>query len=48
LTKALRIDSDGPLVFSAAKELTTAQVWTSQATYDGAFKRFFLLVGREI
>jgi len=48
LTKALRIDADQPLVFSAAKELTTAQVWTSQATYDGAFKRFFLLVGREI
>ncbi len=36
------------MVFSSGKALTTAQVWTSQATYDGAFKRFFLLVGREI
>ena len=27
---------------------TTARVWASQATYDGAFKRFFMLVGREI
>jgi endonuclease/exonuclease/phosphatase family metal-dependent hydrolase len=48
VTTALRIDADGPAVFSAAKTLTTAQVWTSQATYDGAFKRFFLLVGREV
>jgi endonuclease/exonuclease/phosphatase family metal-dependent hydrolase len=48
ITSALRIDSDGPAVFSAAKALMTAQVWTSQTTYDGAFKRFFKLVGRQL
>jgi hypothetical protein len=48
LTSALRIDADGPMVFSSGSTLTTAQIWTSQATYDGAFRRFFLLVGREI
>ena len=36
------------MVFSSGKALTTARVWTSQSTYDGAFKRFFMLVGREI
>jgi endonuclease/exonuclease/phosphatase family metal-dependent hydrolase len=48
VTPAVRMDVDAPAVYSAARTLTTAQVWTSQATYDGAFKRFFLLVGREI
>ena len=48
ITSAVRIDADAPMVFSSGKALTTAEVWTSQATYDGAFKRFFLLVGREI
>jgi endonuclease/exonuclease/phosphatase family metal-dependent hydrolase len=48
VTQALRIDSDGPLVYSSGSALTTAKVWTSQATYDGAFTRFFKLVGREI
>jgi hypothetical protein len=42
------MDIDAPAVYSAARTLTTAQVWTSQAVYDGAFKRFFLLVGREL
>ncbi len=48
VTKALRIDADGPMVFSAGNTLTTATIWTSQAYYDGAFVRFFKLVGREI
>jgi endonuclease/exonuclease/phosphatase family metal-dependent hydrolase len=48
VTEALRMDIDGPMVYSAARTLTTARIWTSQATYDGAFKRFFKLVGREI
>jgi hypothetical protein len=48
VTKALRIDADSPMVFSAGRSLMTAQIWTSQATYDGAFKRFFKLVGREL
>jgi hypothetical protein len=42
------MDVDQPAVFSTAHSLTNAKVWTSQATYDGAFRRFFLLVGREI
>ncbi len=48
VTSAVRIDADMPAVFSTAHALSTAQVWTSQATYDGAFRRFFLLVGREL
>jgi endonuclease/exonuclease/phosphatase family metal-dependent hydrolase len=48
LTSALRIDADQPAVYSSSKLPTSAQVWTSKATYDGAFRRFFLLVGREI
>jgi endonuclease/exonuclease/phosphatase family metal-dependent hydrolase len=48
ITSALRIDADAPMVFSSGKALTTARVWTSQSTYDGAFKRFFMLVGREL
>ena len=48
VTAAVRMDIDMPAVFSTAHSLTTARVWTSQATYDGAFKRFFMLVGREI
>ena len=48
ITEAVRMDVDQPAVYSTAHSLTNAQVWTSQATYDGAFKRFFKLVGREI
>jgi endonuclease/exonuclease/phosphatase family metal-dependent hydrolase len=48
ISSAVRIDADMPAVFSTAHSLTTAQVWTSKATYDGAFKRFFMLVGREL
>jgi len=48
ISEAVRIDADAPMVFSSGKSLTTAQVWTSKSTYDGAFKRFFLLVGREL
>ena len=48
VSEAVRIDADAPMVFSSGKTLTTARVWTSQSTYDGAFKRFFMLVGREI
>ena len=48
ISEAVRIDADAPMVFSSGKTLTTARVWVSQATYDGAFKRFFMLVGREI
>ena len=48
VTDAVRMDVDMPAVFSTSKSLTHARVWTSQATYDGAFKRFFMLVGREI
>ena len=48
ISEAVRIDADAPMVFSSGKTLTTARVWTSQSTYDGAFKRFFMLVGREI
>jgi hypothetical protein len=48
VTAAIRMDVDQPAVFSTAHSLTNAKVWTSQATYDGAFRRFFLLVGREI
>jgi hypothetical protein len=48
ITEAVRIDADAPMVFSSGKALTTARVWTSQSIYDGAFKRFFMLVGREI
>ena len=48
ISEAVRIDADAPMVFSSGKALTTARVWVSQATYDGAFKRFFMLVGREI
>ena len=48
VTKALRIDADGPMVFSAGHVLMAAKIWTSQAPYDGAFKRFFKLVGREL
>ncbi len=48
ITQAVRMDIDVPMVFSTAHTLTTARIWTSQATYDGAFKRFFKLVGREL
>ncbi len=48
ITAAVRIDADQPAVYSAAAALTTARIWTSKTIYDGAFKRFFLLVGREI
>jgi endonuclease/exonuclease/phosphatase family metal-dependent hydrolase len=48
VTDAVRMDVDMPAVFSTSKSLTHARVWTSKATYDGAFKRFFLLVGREL
>jgi endonuclease/exonuclease/phosphatase family metal-dependent hydrolase len=48
VSKALRIDADGPMVFSAGQTLMTARIWTSQSYYDGAFVRFFKLVGREI
>jgi hypothetical protein len=48
ITDAVRMDVDQPAVFSTAHTLSTARVWTSKATYDGAFRRFFLLVGREI
>jgi hypothetical protein len=48
VTEAVRIDADGPMVFSASHTLMSAKIWTSQATYDGAFKRFFKLVGREL
>ncbi len=47
-SEAIRIDADAPMVFSSGKALTTARVWVSQTIYDGAFKRFFMLVGREI
>ena len=48
ITQAVRMDIDVPAVFSTAHSSSRAKVWTSQATYDGAFKRFFLLVGREL
>jgi endonuclease/exonuclease/phosphatase family metal-dependent hydrolase len=48
VTAAVRMDVDVPSVFSSAHALSTARVWTSQGIYDGAFRRFFLLVGREI
>jgi endonuclease/exonuclease/phosphatase family metal-dependent hydrolase len=48
LTSALRIDIDQPLVYSTATIPTTARVWTTQQAYDGAFVRFFRLVGREV
>ena len=48
VTDAVRMDVDMPAVFSTSTSLTHARVWTSKATYDGAFKRFFLLVGREL
>ena len=48
ITEAVRIDADAPMVFSSGRALTTARVWMSQTIYDGAFKRFFMLVGREI
>jgi endonuclease/exonuclease/phosphatase family metal-dependent hydrolase len=48
ITQAVRMDVDVPAVFSTAHSYSTVKVWTSQATYDGAFKRFFMLVGREI
>ncbi len=48
VSTAVRMDIDMPSVFSTAHTLTTARVWTSKATYDGAFKRFFMLVGREL
>ena len=48
ITQAVRMDIDVPMVFSTAHALSTARIWTSQATYDGAFKRFFKLVGREL
>jgi hypothetical protein len=48
ISEAIRIDADAPMVFSSGKTLTTARIWTSQTIYDGAFKRFFMLVGREI
>jgi hypothetical protein len=48
LTSALRIDIDQPLVYSTATTPTNARVWTSQQAYDGAFVRFFRLVGREV
>lgn len=48
VTSALRIDIDQPLVYSTDRTLTTARVWTAQQSYDGAFIRFFRLVGREV
>jgi endonuclease/exonuclease/phosphatase (EEP) superfamily protein YafD len=48
VTTALRIDLDVPMVYSTAGTLSTARVWTSQRSYDGAFTRFFRLVGRSV
>jgi endonuclease/exonuclease/phosphatase (EEP) superfamily protein YafD len=48
LTRALRIDADVPMVYTTARTLSTARVWTTQRSYDGAFTRFFRLVGRTV
>ena len=48
VTEALRIDVDMPMVYSTARSLTTARVWTTQRAYDGAFTRFFKLVNRSV
>lgn len=48
VTRALRIDADQPAVHKLSKNLTTAEVMTTQSQYDFAFGKFLRLGGRTL